>query len=194
MTPGLRCIIIVLVTVMAACGSRGGVADVPVPRRTAYPRIEVPDSVYRTVDTSAATLQINSAAADSTSAVDGWVTVIYPHRQATLYISVTRLDPATAATTIDNRIERLSMNTGGATTDVTSLMLPDDGGMEAMVLVTPAETPTPVQFLVTDRRTLMVSGTATIDGAADAPTDSLRPVIEMLRRDVTHLVKTLKRK
>ena len=163
------------------------------PRPQAYPRIAIPDSVFRPVSVGDITLQLN-AAVDSLSvrgSLNGswWVTALYNDFDASLFITVTPLSPADALSTIDNRVERLSLNTGGLPTEVTSFTT--SAGLDARIIVTPQGSPVPVQFLVTDHNTLLVSGSATLEAAATAPPDSIAPVIDMLRRDVTHTVLTI---
>ena len=166
--------------------------DLPVPRRTAYGRLQLPPDTYRPVTIGGTALDLN-AAADTTGIVDNdgtaWLTAHYPDGMATLYITVNRADRDRLETMIDNRVERLSLNTGGAESQVSSFTTP--AGLDARVIVTPRLTPTPVQFIVTDHTSLLVSGTAHVRDAATAPADSLAPVIEMLERDVTRLTTNL---
>ena len=184
---------LLLAILSASCRGSGG--DIPVPRPQAYPRIAIPDSVFRPVSAGDVTLQLN-AAVDSLSArgsLNGswWITALYDDFDASLFITVTPLSPADALSTIDNRVERLSLNTGGLPTEVTSFTT--SAGLDARIIVTPQGSPVPVQFLVTDHNTLLVSGSATLEAAATAPPDSIAPVIDMLRRDVTHTVLTISR-
>lgn len=183
-----------LITALAAllstaCGGVTHRGDIPVPRPTGYARIELPDSTFRPHAAGGITLQLN-AAVDSVTTVDkenqSWVTASYGALDASLYITVTHLDAGTAAEAIDNRIERLSLNTGGRPTEVISFVT--SHGLDARIIVTPRESPVPVQFLVTDHRTLLVSGSAMLEAAATAPPDSVSPVVGMLRRDITHTV------
>ena len=194
MTPPRHHIIaaaLALAATVSACHD-GRHRDLPVPRRTAYSRLQLPPDSYHPVTIGGTTLDLN-AAADTTGTVDNdgtaWLTAHYPDGMATLYITVNRADRDRLETMIDNRVERLSLNTGGAESQVSSFTTP--AGLDARVIVTPRLTPTPVQFIVTDHASLLVSGTAHVRDAATAPADSLAPVIEMLKRDVTRLTTNL---
>lgn len=177
---------------VTACNSHA-VKDIPVPRPAAYHRITLPDSTYRTTDAGLVSLQLNAATNDTiVTAGNSWITSHYPDLGTSVYITVNELSPSSATSAIDNRVERLSLNTGGNPTEVSSFTTP--AGLDAKIIVTPSGTPTPVQFIATDHASILVSGTATVADAATAPTDSLLPVINMLQRDITHLLKTIQLK
>ena len=174
---------------IAACGCRRAPADVPVPRRTAYYRLQLPDTLYRPIEVDRVLLEAN-ADATTQCADTGWITISYPTLNASIYVTVTPLTPATAAEAVDNRVERLSLNTGGQPSQVMSFTTP--AGMDARVIVTDGSVPTPVQFIVTDYRRVLVSGSAVVDDAATAPVDSLAPVLQVLERDIVRLAAKMK--
>lgn len=182
---------LMLAAIATACQGNGN-RDIPVPRRTAYQRMQLPPATYRPVTLGSVTLNLNASADTTGTAHSGsneWLTAQYPGGLAQLYITVSQATPTNIDEMIDNRVERLSLNTGGAETQVSSFTTP--GGMDARIVVTPHDSPTPVQFIATDHATTLVSGSAHVRDAATAPADSLAPVIEMLTRDITHLVTTL---
>ncbi len=190
MTPRLvnAIMAIALAAIMTACQGNGN-RDVPVPRRTAFSRMQLPPDSYRHVTIGGTALELN-AAADTTGTVDdaanAWLTAVYPDGTAELYITVNHATGSHLDAMIDNRVERLSLNTGGAESQVSSFITP--AGLDARIVVTHHGTPTPVQFIVTDHATMLVSGSAHVRDAATAPADSLAPVIGMLERDLNHLV------
>lgn len=187
MRPAVTYLLSALCLATISCNGTDARRDIPVPRPVAYHRIELPPPVYRTVSNGWVSLQLNSAVTDTVvSAGNSWITACYPDIGATMYITVTELTPATADETIDNRVERIALNTGGNSTEVTSFTTP--GKLDARVTVTPAGSPTPVQFLATDHKTVLVSGTVTLEEAATAPGDSIKPIIKMLERDVIYLL------
>lgn len=163
-------------------------ADLPVPRQYAYPRIQVPEALYRQDTIGSVAVAVNaSAVTDSPEA--GWLTATYPGLDAEIYFTLTPLTADNAESLIANRVERLSMNTGGAPTEVVETVNPN--AWECTLLVTPSGSPTPVQFLAVEPGKWMLSGSAMIAGATSAPKDSIRPTVDMLRRDITHLLNTL---
>lgn len=164
--------------------------DIPVPRHVAYHRITIPDPVYRISKAGPVSIQLNASVNDTIiTAGNSWVTAHYPGMDASIYITVTEISPATADETIDNRIERMSLNTGGHTTEVISFTTP--AGIDARMTVTRTGSPTPVQFMATDHKEILVSGAGTAGLSVTAPADSISPITAMLERDIIHLLKTL---
>ncbi|MDE6448488.1 MAG: hypothetical protein K2L41_00225 [Muribaculaceae bacterium] len=164
--------------------------DIAVPRPVAYHRITIPDSVYRMFNAGAVSIQINASTTDTiVTAGNSWITARYTGMDASMYITVAEISPDTADESIENRVERMSLNTGGHPTEVISFTTP--AGFDARMTVTRTGSPTPVQFIATDHRTILVSGVGTVGLSVTAPADSLSPITEMLERDITHLLKTL---
>lgn len=178
---------ILLTAVTAACGSNLN-KDIPVPRRTAYHRLDIPAPAYTLRPSGGFTLQLNNSIDSIESSRQGWITARYPDNMATLYITISNLSGTDARETIDNRVERLSLNTGGEPTEVKSFTTLS--GLDARLIVTPSGSPTPVQFIATDHKTILMSGSAMVQEATSAAADSIAPIIEMLERDITHMLKT----
>ncbi len=174
---------------LSACGS--GDNSTPVPRRRAYLRIEIPDSTFVTVENARNGLQINAFAQVECSADNKWVTVVYPDLNAKIYYTFTSVDSSTIGAVVDNRLERINLNLSGHKPE----FLPVDTreGFTGQIVVDRFGGTTPVQFIVTDRSNVVVSGAAFLHAAAGAPVDSLSPVVDMLSRDIIHSIKTLKR-
>ena len=88
-----------------------------VPRRTAYPRIELYDSVYRPVSlTLPVRIMVNdSTTVDIASHSDAatWIDVRYPRYGATLRLTLSRLEGDSLLMAIANRRERMALNAGG---------------------------------------------------------------------------------
>ena len=183
----------VMIAAAAAASVPGGcskapTADIPVPRRHAYPRIEIPAATYRADTIGSLPVELNEATVAATDS-PGWLTAGYRSLNTEIYMTLTPLAVDTEQELIANRVERLSMNTGGAATEVVETV--NANGWECTLLVTPSGSPTPVQFLAVDPGRLMLSGSAMTEGATSAPADSIRPVVDMLRRDITHLLMNL---
>lgn len=185
-------IVATALTLLGACSS-GNDNSAPVPRRRAYPRIEIPDSTFTIVDNAPNSLQINAGAnVDNTSDNSGkWITVSYPGLNAKIYYTFTPVDNSTIDAVVDNRIERINLNLSGHKAE----FIPVDTreGFTGQIVVDRFGGTTPVQFIVTDRGSVVVSGAAFLPAASEATTDSLSPVVDMLRRDIIHSIKTLKR-
>lgn len=186
---------------LAAC-SRPSDTAVAVPRPHAYPRVEAPEAVYRTVGpdtTGLAQLAVNASTCisiDTTRrSVDGrWLNVAYPSMPGTvIYITVSRVgSEAEMAELTDNRVERMALNSGGNSSEL--MELTSEGGYTARILSTPRGTVTPIQFLATSAQSgVAVSGAVYIDALnAAGASDSLAPAIEALRRDVVYTMTKLR--
>lgn len=174
---------------LGLAGCRKGDGDAPVPRRHAFYRLVLPDSTYCITDFHGYSLSLNTVANTSFNAEKGWLTVSYPDLNTELYVTLTPVASVDEDKAIDNRLERLSMNTGGAYTEITELT--NGHGIGCTMLVTPYGSPTPVQFIAVDPGRCLISGSAMVEGIAVAPGDSLSPIVDMLSRDVLHLLEQL---
>jgi hypothetical protein len=132
-------------------------------------------------------MQVNTAAVATLEQREAarWVNVAYPANDVAIYLTFT---PVTVAT--DNRVERMALNLSGNDAEMLQFDTPD--GLSAQV-VTSWAISTPVQFIATDNRTIVVSGAAFVEKLSASTRDSLRPVVEMLQRDLIHTIKTLKK-
>lgn len=166
-----------------------------VPRPTAYPRIEVYPQAYSDAGftqlqieaNDSATVTIDDRPADSAT----WLEIRYPKYRATLYCTYT---PASSAEEVDaiieNREERMALNSGGAASTLTEFSNSD--GLLCRLLVTPFGTITPVQFIATDGNRFVLSGSCHLQGVTDAAaTDSIRPVVNAVEADVIYMLQKL---
>lgn len=180
---------------MSECGSDGH-SEVAVPRRQAYPRIELYDTVYRAVDNLPVVFEVNDCATISRASRDGmenpnWINVKYSRYGATLHCTYTSVADVSISEVMNNRIERMSLNTGELTTDITTLSTSQ--GVTATVLMTPMAKVTPIQFLATDSATYVMTGALYLDNASVA-TDSVMPILDAVRADVIHAVTHLRKR
>ena len=92
---------------------------------------------------------------------------------------------------LDNRAERMALNTGGARSELIELV--SDGGFSGRLMTTRSSTVTPLQFLASDPHgSMVVSGALFIGDAAEASSpDSLTPVVDAVRDDLLHALKHL---
>ncbi|MBD5247690.1 MAG: hypothetical protein HDS54_05960 [Barnesiella sp.] len=192
------------VTIMTACalwscagdGKHGNeAANTPVPRRQAYPRVLLPDSAFTsvTVEPSGLNIDVNTAATCSIradeSGLSRFVDISYPDLNSVIYMTVTPVDAKTLNSVIDNRLDRIALNLSG--TDPELIDFDNPSGFENKLVVTHAGISTPVQFLSTDGKSLVVSGVAFMKDATPVTADSLAPISRMLQRDILHTLKTM---
>lgn len=178
-----------LASLLCACSGQTSRDKTPVPRPEAWPRIAIYDSIYQVVDSLPVVFEAN-ASAKIEHTRPGWVNINYPAYASTIYLSVTQTTPAEIESVVDNRLERMAFNIAD-NTDVTKehIVSPD---FESIMLISPVTRSTPVQFVSTDRRSTVVSGTAFLHNAGQiASTDSVAPVIESLKRDLVHALNNL---
>lgn len=174
----------------------GGSADrVAVPRPAAYPRPQLYDTLRRAVPEAAPLLfYANAAATVSRPSGDNggsrWLNIAYPLYDAVVYCTFTPVTDADRSDVIDNRLERMGLNAGSLPTEVFTLDSP--GGFHSQLLVTPAESVTPLQFLSTDGGGWVVSGAVYLDHAPRAAAaDSIVPVIDALKADLLYALQRL---
>lgn len=179
---------IIALTLLTACGGKEAAYS---PRPYAYARMELPEARYEATDNLPVNFERNRATTITQRAEQGGarhIDIIYPGLGATLYLTLTPVDsPQMAAEVLDNRAERMARNTGDNSTEIINLVDP-----EATITVTPAGSPTPVQMLsLSPSRRYVVSAQAFVPAAPEAQGDSLRPLVDMLRRDIIHLAQTI---
>lgn len=174
----------------------GNPRDVAVPRPTAYPRVLPYDTLYTPIDRLPVVMEVNSYATvtrgdDRDSTATDKINISYPRYGATLYCTYTPVTAATATAVIDNRVERMSLNAGSLSTEISRLTTP--AGVDATILVTPEARVTPVQFLATDSATFVLTGALYFANSASS-SDSIRPVLDAVSRDIVHTVTHLRRR
>lgn len=181
-----------LVVLLNSCDG-GGRA---VPRPEGYPRIALYEAVYRSDSIGPVIFESNAGTAvtERRQGADGtgWLTLAYPRYGAILYLTASPATASTLGAIIDNRLERISLNIGGATTELTELT--GKGGWHGRLTLTPSGSATPLQILATSPRgDCVVSGALFLEGAATATSpDSLAPALEAVRDDIIHAVNALR--
>ncbi len=166
---------ILLPAALLCCCSR----PAPIPRPEAYPRVEVYLADYRPVDFGPVDLMVNdSPRVDSLS--PQWFNIVYPAYGVTVNCTLTVGDDW--ADVIANRRERIGRNLGDRPAQVASAP-----GRE--LIVAPTALSTPVQFIMTDSASYVLSGVAVSSWGATVPPDSVKPQIEALAVDLAHILK-----
>lgn len=190
MTRLLPLLTVLLLTLAAsACGDAAAPSDAT-PRRRGYPRLPEYDSIYAAAPRAPLHLELNAAACVADSNAGRWLTVSYPRHSSYIYITVSTAASADELKDIlANRRERIGLNLGGMAGETTHIASAD-GGFEAALVEAPGAG-TPLQFVATDGAGYVVSGAARIDVAADAPFDSISPIVATLRRDIVHMLSHL---
>lgn len=182
-------LLILLTLLLAACGNSN---DDATPRRRAYPRIALYDSVYAAVDSFPVHFEANSEAPRRMPR-QGWLDIAYPRYGATIHLSAVSYTPDRLGDEVDARRERMSLNLYGMTAE-TRHLTSDDGSFEAVLLVSRDPIATPLQFLAVDTLGMLVSGAVYMPGIdANSSVDSIAPAVAAMERDIVHALKTLRR-
>jgi len=170
----------VMAALLSAACSEGG--NKPVPRRRAYPRVEIPDTVMLQAEGMPLHMPVNAGAVVE-SPRPGWLDVTYPGLGAQLHITFTGVNSAAELAAVKaNRMERLSLNAGERGGDAREYV--NDYGFDIYVLRTDGSA-TPVQFLATDDSAWVVSGVAYFGThPGSGAVDSLRPMVDAVERDI----------
>lgn len=182
-------VIATIVTIMSACTGKS--SNVSVPRPVAYPRVAELDSSYVALDSIPLYIEINRSVVIKRSG-GLWFDIVYPDYGAVVYVTLTSTSPDSMQSVIANRRERITLNIADAAntiyTEITSPCF------TSVLVHSPMSYATPLQFLASDGERWVVSGAAFFhDVRHEAPADSLRPMIETIRRDLVHTLSTLNR-
>ena len=163
------------------------------PRREAHIRIEAYDSTFTMVDTLPILFEINTSASitnmrSSASGKGIWFDLSYPRYNAILHCTFSHIDASTISTVINNRTERMITNSGANSSDLIELSNKND--IHCQMLITPSAVVTPLQILVTDSSTFVLSASLTPTDKSVTP-EHFKPVIDYVKSDMLHLFKTI---
>ena len=84
----------------------------------------------------------------------------------------------------------MALNSGGRTSEL--IELTNANKFNSQILITEQNKVTPIQFLSTNNQNWVVSGVLYIENNQNL--DSIHPVIDVVKRDIIHSLKTIKEK
>lgn len=164
------------------------------PKPQAYHRISVPDSTYIPYKAGTVNLMVNteSVIADSIRQDGRWLDISYPHFPgARIFLTLTSTTPSALPALIENRTERIRLNTSSATTEVTELT--SVGGWSGTLFMTRNSLTTPLQILAYNpEHTGLLSGALYISPSSSATPDSIAPIVSAVSHDLIITLKNLK--
>lgn len=179
-------VMVIMVVIAAGCGHND---DNTVPRRTAYPRLELYADSTVTARIGGVAFDIK-ADADTAMPREGWLDIAYPRYRATMHVTVRRLASGKEAEeAIANREQRMILNLGERTG--TASEFENGAGFVCRTLTSLDGGPTPVQFMAYRSDGCFVSGVAAIDGPSE-PADSMAPTVRALAADTEILLRSLR--
>lgn len=185
----LTLLLTVLILFLTGCHRK---EETLVPRRTAYPRVELYDTIYKEAISSPVKVWVNSSATTEVSRRnenDTWINVRYPRYRATLSLTLIEATGENLKKALDNRNERISLNLHGVECSTTGTSYKDVTG-----IIPVAERPcvTPVQVLATDKSSFLLTGALTFDGDTSRDTEEIAPAVNAVKNDLLYMINHLK--
>lgn len=172
---------------MTACGQKD--EGRAVPRPDAWPRINTYPAAYHNLPGVPVEFPVNDSTVIQATDKAEWVTVRYPRYHASLHLTFTPTAPGNIEEVVDNRVERMALNSGGNESEITELTNPS--GFKAQLMKTPRGSITPLQILAIGNN-MVVSGALELSNPDDLQRpDSLAPIIDAVEADLLHALKNL---
>ncbi len=164
-----------------------------VPRREAYPRLQLYDTIYAAQPGLPLHIELNSASTvEIEHRPDGvvWLSQHYPSYSITVFYTLLPGDRHSISEALQRSLSRLTDNIGGASADRSEAESPN--GFYNYILRPRGLNPFPLQFISTDGDAWLITASATYtDGHLPASADSVAPMLSALRRDMVHTLNTL---
>lgn len=182
-------IIVTLAALLSGCGKKN---DTIVPRRTAYPRIQLYDTIYKDLPTKPVTIMVNASTEPELSHrsdTDTWINVRYPRYQSTLSLTLLEISGEPLLDAIDNRSERMALNLNGVKYQP---FRTSDSHISAIMPVAESPCVTPVQILATDYSSFLLTGALTFDGDTVRDIEEIAPVVSAVKDDIIYMINHLK--
>lgn len=188
-----RLILLTGVFLCLCCGCTStddsGPGPATVPRPTAYPRLDLPDTTTSVLsDGLPVAVKISKAAEYTVTPADkerpAGLTVDYPKATgASVYYTFIPVNSGNIEKVLEARRERISLNLNGAPAHTTHAF---GDGIEAVIVTAQTGSQTPVQLLADVDGRWVVSATAFVHDASSAFSyDSIRPLYDRLTDDLT---------
>jgi hypothetical protein len=118
-----------------------------------------------------------------------WINIFYKPYNLTIHCTFTPVDPSTINDIIYNRKERMSLNSGYFPSEL--IELTNANNYSSQILITEQSNVTPLQFLSTNNKNWVVSGALYLNNNNSPNIDSIRPIINIIKRDIIHSLKTI---
>ncbi|MFI3239704.1 MAG: hypothetical protein R3Y22_03855 [Bacteroidales bacterium] len=195
MKPKIIIILVVLVAIILTilsvrgCGATEHYEPIPKPR--GYMRIDLPIANYATVNNLPVSFEVNDLANVDRVKKGEWLDIVYPQFNATIHCSYVKVDEESFYYHLDNRIERVMMNTNFQKPTMVDMISESDSEVKSTLFINQSGVITPVEFIATDSVSFILSGTLAMYGDK-VEHDSIAPIINYIEGDITQLLKTIK--
>lgn len=181
---------VLIAAAVTGCSGNGNDSQAPIPRRTAYARMNLPPHSYDTIRVGRHDLLVNRNADTSIErrGDNDWITATYPALgNVTMHVTVTQAKPDAIDAILDNRAERINLNLGGNRAETYEV---SDSLLSVEIIVS-RSIATPVQWIVTDSHSMVIHGSVYMPQLTSATRDSLAPITDYMLDDVINLISTL---
>lgn len=179
---------------LTSCGR--STSDNYIPKPKGYPRIDLPAPVYTQLQpTHPYQFEYNKIARilpDTFARAEAdWIFISYPQYNASVQLTYKPVlhDPKRLRAMVEDAY-KLAAKHNIKAYSIQQSTLKLESGLEASVIDLSGEVPSQVQFVTTDSTTHFLRGALYFNTAT--ANDSLQPVIQYIRQDIMHLLKTLK--
>jgi len=190
---GIVPIVAAVCAALCSCGDKSGDKDMLLPRREAYPRLMVYDSVYTVLDSLPLHIEVNSSTTASVERRENgvfWITQSYPAYGISVYYTLTPVSERSFTQSLGRSLGRMADNCGSV--QVKRYEALSRSGFRHFVVLAQDINPFPVQFVSTDRSRWVISAAATYTGGVlPLSYDSITPVLRSVERDMVHTLNTL---
>ena len=165
------------------------------PKPPGYNRIDLPKHDYQKLESGYPYLldysKYSKVEADSFNLQEeAWINLNYPDFGAKVHLTYKKIDDNTSFKRLSSDAFKLTAKHQIKAYGIEEAVLITPNGYSAVVAELSGEVPTQFQFFVTDSTTHFLRGAVYFNTAMK--NDSLAPVIEYLKIDMTHLMNTLK--
>lgn len=179
---------------LAACGSSS--SDNYIPKPKGFPRLDLPTPNYKPLEpTHPYQFEYNSVARilpDTFARSEpDWIFINYPAFNASVQLTYkpVKNDVNRLRAMLDDSYKLATRhNVKASAIEEKKIRL--KSGLEASVIDLSGDVPSQVQFITTDSTTHFLRGALYFNTATE--NDSLQPVIQYIRKDIMHLLNTLK--
>lgn len=162
------------------------------PKPRGYFRIEPAEAEYLFFSSDTLPFQFNlsrqAIVAASSDTSRGWINIVYPELNATIYCSYLPITPVGYAT-VESENRRLLQRLINPTLKITEKAYSHpEADVFGSLFILDGETSSPLQFLLTDSVRHFFRGALYIDSRPNA--DSLAPVVDYLQRDIIEMIQS----
>lgn len=164
------------------------------PKPKAYPRIAYPTAQYQASEFKDVPVSFEYPTYATLEAVKpdkkNWINLHFVQYDATLYMSFIQT-PADKAESMIQAREKMAVEQAPEASEVRKEEFEaTDKRFTGYFYLTDGDTPSPVQFILTNHRGLLFDGSLVFDGPVNR--DSVASVVNGLTRDIRHLVETFR--